>query len=108
MTTSKQRVAAVTAEIERHAGSVLARGRDADSCASVARGLVGAIDAEFAEQTAGGAAIACAPGCAFCCHLRVGAFTHEAIALLDHVRTKLPAGRAAEIERRILDNARRI
>ena len=35
-------------------------------------------------------------------------FLHEAVALLHHVRTRMPSAEAEEIERRILDNARTI
>jgi Fe-S-cluster containining protein len=106
MTTEEQHTAA--AEIERHAACALDRSRDAAACASIARRTVAAIETEFAAQAAAGAAIACAPGCAFCCHLRVGAYPHEGIALLDHLRTRIAPEIARAIEARIVANARDI
>jgi hypothetical protein len=40
--------------------------------------------------------------------LRVDVFPHEAVALLQHLRTRVPASGAAEIERRLRVNAERI
>jgi Fe-S-cluster containining protein len=82
--------------------------RNAGACVAVARRLVGAIQAKLEELAAAGAAVACTPGCAFCCHLRVGAFPHEAVALLEHLRTALPRDESAAIVARILENAGKI
>src|SRR5262249_44148753 len=60
------------------------------------------------SQRASGAKIACAAGCTFCCHQRVGVFAHEAVALLDHPRARLPQADAKAIEARVLANARAI
>ena len=79
--------------------------RDPAACAAAARGVLDALEREYRSLAADGAAIACVPGCAFCCHLRVGVFAHEAIALLEHLRTALPAAEAAAIEQRIVANA---
>jgi len=80
----------------------------AASCAAVCRHTVAALGSELDARRADGAAVACAPGCAFCCHQRVGAYAHEAIALLRHLRTSLPRAGAAAIEARIIANARAI
>jgi Fe-S-cluster containining protein len=82
--------------------------RDAAACSAAARGVLDALETEYEAHAADGAAIACAPRCSFCCHLRVGVFAHEAIALLEHVRTALPAAEAAALEQRIVANARLI
>ena len=70
--------------------------------------LAGEIDDAFIAATRAGTPIACAAGCDFCCHLRVSVFEHEAIALLHHLRTRLPAVDAAAAEQRIVENAARI
>jgi Fe-S-cluster containining protein len=84
------------------------RTRDAAACEAMARKVAALLDAKFATQRASGAKIACEAGCTFCCHQRVVVFAHEAVALLRHVRTRLPAAEADAIERRIRVNARTI
>ena len=91
-------------DLRRDAASRL-RARDAEACGVVGRNVVAALDAAFAAQRVAGARIACAAGCAFCCHQRVSVFAHEAVALLQHVRAKLPRAEAQAIGRRILVNA---
>jgi hypothetical protein len=86
----------------------LATERDGAACEALCRRSAAAFDDRFASLAADGAPLACAPGCAFCCHLRVTVFPHEAIALAHYVRTELPPDRAAAFERRIAENARRI
>ena len=86
----------------------LRRGANAAACVAVCRRTVGVVEAEFAARRAEGAAIACAPGCTFCCHQRVGVYAHEAIALLSHLRALPSRARAADIEARVLANARAI
>jgi hypothetical protein len=100
-------VEATAAGVRREAAARL-RERGTAACEAVCRSLVAIIEAEFAAQRASGARIACAVGCAFCCHQRVGVFLHEAVALLHEVRTRMPRAEAEEIERRILENARTI
>jgi Fe-S-cluster containining protein len=78
------------------------------ACEAVCRRQAAVIEAEFATLQEAGAAIACTPGCNFCCHQRVGVLPHEAIALLEYLRTRSSPAEAAAIERRILENARRI
>jgi putative zinc- or iron-chelating protein len=104
---SGDEIQARAAEVRRDAASRL-RSRDAAACGEVSRSVATALETEFAAQRAAGARIACAPGCAFCCHQRVGVFAHEAVALLEHVRTVLPCADAQEIERRIVANARTV
>lgn len=83
----------------------LRRGGDAAACVAVCRRTVDAVEDEFAKRRAEGAAIACAPGCTFCCHQRVGAYAHEAIAIWDRLREHQLA---AIVVTRILANARAI
>src|SRR5262245_2926620 len=108
MRVSREHLTIAPENARRHAAATLAQRRDAAACEAVSRRIAAAFDAEFAAANAAGAAIACAPGCAFCCHLRVGVLPHEALALWRHLRTQLPADEAAEIERAIHANAQRI
>lgn len=108
MKLSRERLnTATTATCERTAAS-LGRGRDGATCTALCRSLNGTIDREWAAFTDEGAAIACAPGCDYCCHLRVEVFEHEAAALLDHLRMRAAPAEAAAIEQRILGNAERV
>jgi Fe-S-cluster containining protein len=86
----------------------LRRGCDAAACVAVCRRTIGVVDSEFAARRAEGAAIACAPGCTFCCHQRVGVYAHEAVALLSRLRALQSRADATAIEARILANARAI
>ena len=81
---------------------------DADACAAVSRRFAGVIDAKFAAARGDGAAIACHAGCSFCCYQRVGVLPHEAVALRHKLRDGMPREQALPIERRLLDNARRV
>jgi len=82
MKLSRERLhAAATAAYERTA-AVLTESREPAACADLCRSLNRVVDDEFAALKGEGAAIACEPGCDFCCHLRVGVFAHEAAALL--------------------------
>ena len=92
----------------RDAASRGLRSRDAAACDAVCSKVVAALETEFAARALGRRKIACAAGCAFCCHQRVGVFAHEAVALLHYLRTRVPSADAEEIERRILANARTI
>lgn len=81
---------------------------DASVCTEFARHVASTIEAKFAELQREGAAIACAPGCAFCCHQRVGLLPHEAIALFEYLRSAMPPATAAGVEARLRANAARI
>jgi Fe-S-cluster containining protein len=83
----------------------LRRGSDAATCVAACRHTVGGVEAEFAARRAEGAAIACAPGCTFCCHQRVSVYAHEAIALLSRLRALASRAVAEAIEARISANA---
>jgi len=72
------------------------------------RQLLRELEGRSAAARAEGAPIACAAGCTFCCHQRVGIFPFEAVALHEHLRTQKSPAEAAAIEQRILANARRI
>ena len=99
--------AAATATYE-HTATELKRDGEPATCAALCRRLNRAIDGEVAALTNAGAAIACAVGCDYCCHLRVEVFPHEAVALHDHLRTRVTPADAAVIEQRIRANAQRI
>jgi Fe-S-cluster containining protein len=94
--------------VRRDTADTLRRGRDPDSCAGICRHTVAVIGAELDARRADGAPVACAPGCAFCCHQRVGVYAHEAIALLHRLRASLPRADADAIEARVLANARAV
>jgi Fe-S-cluster containining protein len=108
MRLSREHLTTAPQAVRRYAAETLARNPDAAACEAVSRKVAAAFDAELAAAKAAGAAVACAPGCAFCCHLRVGVLPHEALALWHHLRTQVPAAEAAEIERAIHANARRV
>jgi Fe-S-cluster containining protein len=72
------------------------------------RQLLRELDEKSAAARAEGAPIACAAGCTFCCHQRVGIFPYEAMALYKYLRTQQPPAEVTAIEQRILANARRI
>jgi hypothetical protein len=103
----EQSTPAATATFE-HTAAALRASSDSASCAALCRRLNGVIDARIEALKNAGAGVACAPRCDFCCHLRVDVFAHEAVALLDFLRTGASPQDAAAIERRIRDNAQRI
>jgi hypothetical protein len=92
--------AAATAAYDRTTAA-LKGSSEPRGCAELCRRLNRTIDDEFTAMTKAGAAIACAAGCDYCCHLRVGVFTHEAVALHHHLRTRASAADAPVIEQRI-------
>jgi Fe-S-cluster containining protein len=98
---------AATATFE-HTAAELRRSCDAPSCAALCRRLNGVVDAKIEALKDAGASVACAPGCDYCCHLRVDVFAHEAVALLEHLRTRSSADEAARTEARIRANAARV
>ena len=91
-----------------HTAAELAKRCDGAACAALCRRLNGVIDRKVEALREDGAAVACAPRCEYCCHLRVTVFAHEAEALLDHLRTRATADAAARIERLIRANATRV
>ncbi len=103
----EQSTPAATATFD-HTAATLRAGDDAASCAALCRRLNGLIDTKLEALEETGARVACAPGCDYCCHLRVEVFAHEAAALLHHLRTKASAEDAARLERRIRANAQRV
>jgi Fe-S-cluster containining protein len=107
MQNSREHVSAAQA-VRRFTAEALGTSRDAAACDAVSRRVTATLAGAFAAAKASGVAVACAPGCAFCCHLRVGVLPHEAVALWRHLRTSMPADEAADTERRIRENARRI
>jgi Fe-S-cluster containining protein len=106
--TTRDRIAAAANHVANEADALLADRPDAEACAAFARSSAARIELELDELRADGANVACAAGCAFCCYLRVGAFVHEAFALLDHLRRVLPREQSAPIAERIRANARRL
>ena len=103
----EQSTPAATATFE-HTAAVLRKGADGGACAALCRRLNGVIDAKIEALKEAGAGVACAPGCDYCCHLRVDVFAHEAAALLHHLRTRASADEVALIEQRIRANAERV
>ena len=103
----EQSAPAATATFE-HTAAALRMSCDAATCAGLCRRLNGVVDAKIEALKDAGAGVACAPGCDYCCHLRVDVFAHEASALLDYLRTRASPGDAQRIEQRIRTNAARI
>src|SRR5688572_13734946 len=107
MRLSREQSLAATATFE-HTAATLRAGGDAASCAALCRRLNGLVDAKLEALEETGARVACAPGCDYCCHLRVEVFAHEAAALLHHLRAKASAEESASLERTIRANAARV
>jgi Fe-S-cluster containining protein len=103
----EQSAPAATATFEQTAAALQA-GCSAPTCTALCRRLNGVIEQRIGELEGDGARIACAPGCDYCCHLRVDVFAHEAAALLEFLRTRAAPEEAALIERKIRANAARI
>jgi len=103
----EQSAPAATATFD-HTAAALRAGCDGATCAALCRRLNTVIDDKIEALRAGGAGVACAPGCDYCCHLRVDLFAHEAVALLDYLRTRASPDEAAAIEQRIRANAQRV
>jgi Fe-S-cluster containining protein len=103
----EQSAPAATATFERTAAA-LRGGCGAATCATLCKRLNGVIDAKIEALKLSGASVACAPGCNYCCHLRVDVFAHEAVALFDYLRTRASADEAARIEGTIRANAARV
>jgi Fe-S-cluster containining protein len=108
MEVSREHINSAANAVYEDTSGLRASGCNPSACAAVCDRTAAMLGAELAAVRAAGAVVACAPGCAFCCHQRVSAFPHEAIALWRHLRTALPAEQAAAIERRILENARAV
>jgi Fe-S-cluster containining protein len=105
---SRERINAAATAAFRDTAETLGRGCNAGDCAALCRRHNAVIEAEIETLAGAGAAVACEPGCNFCCHQRVSVLPHEAFALLDHLQTRATASEAAAIELRIRENARRI
>jgi Fe-S-cluster containining protein len=103
----EQLAPAATATFEQTAAE-LHKSCDAATCAALCRRLNSVVDAKIEALKDVGASVACAPGCDYCCHLRVDVFAHEAVALLEHLRTRASADETARIEARIRANAARV
>jgi Fe-S-cluster containining protein len=103
----EQSTPAATATFEHTAATLKERG-DGATCAALCRTLNGLIDAKIEALEEAGARVACAPGCDYCCHLRVEVFAHEASALLQHLRAHASAEEAARLEQKIRANAARV
>jgi hypothetical protein len=103
----QQSTPAATATFE-HTATALRTGADGPTCAGLCRRLNGVVDAKIEALARDGAAVACRPGCDYCCHLRVDVFAHEAAALLHFLRTRASPDEAAAIEQRIRVNAERV
>jgi Fe-S-cluster containining protein len=89
----------------QHTRGQLSKNKGPGTCAALSRRVAGVIGKKFDDLQRDGAGMACAAGCHFCCYLRVSILPHEAIALLRHLREKLPAELAADVERKIHETA---
>jgi Fe-S-cluster containining protein len=105
MELSRAHLHAAATAVHDDTAATLRSGCDAATCASLCRRIDARLDAETQAARRDGVAIACVPGCTYCCHQRVGVLAHEAIALLEHLRTSCSPGDAAAIEGRIRANA---
>jgi Fe-S-cluster containining protein len=108
MEVSRERISVAATAMLRRTVEELGRACSAATCAALCRRTNERLDAELARARDEGAAVACAAGCAFCCHQRVSVLPHEAVALFGYLRTRLPTAEAAVIERRILENAAQV
>lgn len=78
---------------------------DVDSCVALVARINTLMDQASEYFQREGAGIACRAGCAFCCHLRVMVFPHEAIALFRHLGSRLAREQADRVRARVLENA---
>ena len=108
MRLSRERINAAATAAFRDSADALGRDRSAAACAALCRRHNAVIEGEIEAFARAGSAVACRPGCDFCCHQRVSVLPHEALALLDHLRAHSTPAEAAAIEQRIRANARRI
>jgi hypothetical protein len=108
MKLSRERLNALTTAVHESAAAALGERQSVEASATLCRRVNGVIDAEIAALREEGAAVACAAGCNFCCHLRVSVLPHEAASLLLQLRTRMAPETAALVERRLLANAERI
>jgi len=86
----------------------LGKSTDVDSCVQLATRIDELMTQALEYFRKEGAGIACRSGCTFCCHLRVMVHPHEAIALFRYLGSRLPAAQAAEVRRRLIENAAEI
>jgi hypothetical protein len=106
---SRERIGgAATAAYELTKARLGAAGSAGEDCAAVTAHVARVLDEAFAAAAAAGAPLACAAGCAWCCHLRVSAFAHEAAAIVHFLRARLTPAEAAAARERIVANAARI
>jgi Fe-S-cluster containining protein len=108
MKVSRQHLNAVTSATYERTAHELGKSREPATCAAVCRRLNRVIEDELTAMVQSGATVACTAGCDYCCHLRVEVFHHEAVALLEHLRTRMAPAEAAAVERRIVENAQRV
>src|SRR5262245_20943250 len=102
MRETREQIAVAAESVRRYTTEELGDRCASGSCGAVCRRVNGVLETETDTARATGAPIACAPGCDFCCHLRVGVFRHEAIALLEYLRASVAPSDAAAVERRVL------
>ena len=108
MQISRERMNRAAVAVHDHATRQLGAERTPAACATACASLARELDDAFVAARREGVPLACAPGCTFCCHLRVSVFEHEAVALLHHVRTRLAPVDSGAVEARIVANATRI
>jgi Fe-S-cluster containining protein len=103
---SRAHVHAAATAVRNDTAATLRDGCGGSRCAELCRRVDTRLDAEIEAARRDGVSIACAPGCTYCCHQRVGVLPHEAVALLEYLRNGCSAHEAAAIEARIRANAR--
>jgi Fe-S-cluster containining protein len=93
--------------------ATLGKATDVDSCAALTARVNERMGRTFdylqeeLRAEGDGKQIACRAGCAFCCHLRVSVYPHEAIALFRHLGS-LTKEKADGIRAKLQENALRI
>ena len=78
---------------------------DVDTCVKLTARVNSLADEALTYFSQKGVGVACAPGCTFCCHLRVMVQAHEAIALFRYLQDSMPREVAATVRTRVLENA---
>ena len=77
---------------------------DVDTCVKLTARVNSLADEALTYFSQKGVGVACAPGCTFCCHLRVMVQAHEAIALFRYLQGAMPQEVAATVRTRVVEN----
>ena len=82
----------------------LGRSTDVDACAGLVARLNTLLEQAAQHLQPAGAGLACRVGCNFCCHLRVMALPHEAIALFRYLQSRMPEATARIVRMRVREH----